>query len=212
MSNLNAFLGGLNSEMFIDEVTEALNSDGIPRRTYQGYECGSLVNGDGIRTVVWFSGCVHHCKGCHNPDTWNPKSGKVTLEDMLSNIAKSMQDEFVSGITLSGGDPCHPMNIYEATVLSEAIKKYFPEKTIWVYTGYKWEELIEPCHNIDEYMFTDIEMRRIYGRRLLKNIDVLVDGKFNQGLADINYPWAGSTNQRVIDVKESLKNDKIILH
>lgn len=183
----------IDYESFQKELEAGIISTCSKERTYQGYECASLVNGDGIRTVLWFSGCNHFCDGCHNPSTWDPNSGEYKLKDIGTSIMKSLDTPFCSGITFSGGDPLHPRNRAEAAVFAKLVKKYLPNKTIWLYTGYEWDDIKH---------LTDI----------LEYVDVLVDGKFKKDLAEINYPWAGSTNQKVIDVHDSLEANKIILH
>lgn len=156
-----------------------------------GIEFDSMTNGDGLRLVLWVSGCEHHCKGCHNPQTHDSNSGrKMTVSD-LAEIVEYLGKDYVSGITFSGGDPLHLNNRSTVTLLAKHLKTRFPNKTIWLYTGYTWEEI--------KYL------------PIMKCIDVLVDGKFKQELADVNYHWCGSTNQRVIDVQKSLTG-KVVLH
>ena len=155
-----------------------------------------MNNGDGLRVVLWLSGCNHHCKGCQNPMTWNPNDGlefgiKETIE-----IYRELKKKHISGITFSGGDPLYSTNKGSVFCLCRDIKEKFPHKTIWMYTGYDWEYIMK-----NKYMMT-----------IMKYVDVLVDGKFVESLKDVNYPWAGSTNQRVIDVQKSLKEGKVILH
>lgn len=152
---------------------------------YHNIEKDSMLNGDGLRVVLWLAGCEHHCKNCQNPITWDPDGGLYfdanAFEELLSELGK----DYISGITFSGGDPLHPVNRAEVIILSQAIKTMYPDKTIWLYTGYEWEQI-----------------HRLPG---IENIDVIVDGKFIEELADVTYPWAGSTNQRIIDVKKSLE-------
>lgn len=166
------------------EVDEVMNIHGV--------EYDSMTNGDGLRVVLWVSGCNHHCYGCHNPQTHDPESGrKMTVED-LAEIIQYLRNDYVSGITLSGGDPLYPENRQSITSLVAYIKKYFPNKTIWLYTGYTWE--------------------KVKKLSLMKYVDVIVDGPFIQRLADVKYHWAGSRNQRVINVQRSLKEGQVVLH
>ena len=157
---------------------------------YQNITTADMKNGDGLRVVLWVSGCDHHCEGCQNPITWNPDDGldfdKRTLLELYIELCK----DYISGLTISGGDPLYPKNYMTTALICAWVKMEFPEKTIWLYTGYRYEELFE---DLDKFM-------------ILCFIDVLVDGKFEQDKLDVNYPWAGSTNQRVIDVKETLNN------
>lgn len=163
---------------------------------YHNITRDDMLNGDGIRVVLWLSGCEHHCKGCQNPLTWNPDDGLEMTTTELVEIHKELSKDYVAGITFSGGDPLHPSNRGCLLHLCKHVKSLFPDKTVWIYTGYTWEEIMQ-----NEELFATIQ-----------DADVLVDGRFDKTLADKNYKWAGSTNQRVIDVKKSIKEGKVILH
>lgn len=158
-----------------------------------GIEQCSMTNGVGLRTVLWVSGCEHKCKGCQNPCTWDPNSGEDFTSEKKELLYKYLDNKYIKGITFSGGDPLHPSNRGEVGKLILDIKANYPSKDIWLYTGYTWEEVEEL--NLD----------------FLRYIDVLVEGRFILKERDINLRWCGSSNQRVIDVKESLKEGKIIL-
>lgn len=149
---------------------------------FQGIETDSMLNGDGLRVILWVSGCEHHCPECQNPQTHNVNSGrKFTFEDECE-LYDELKKEHISGITFSGGDPLHPNNrdlIYD---LAKNIKQHFPNKTIWLYTGYKFED--------------------IYHLPLIWLCDVVVDGRYEKDLRDVNAHWVGSTNQRVIDMNK----------
>lgn len=144
----------------------------------------SMTNGDGIRTVLFVSGCTHGCPGCQNPETWDKNSGIPFDEAAHDELMDSLKDPFVSGVTFSGGDPMAPFNRYEVMDLIREINDKYPEKTIWVYTGFTKEQLIEQ----DPWLATE----------LLNRIDVMVDGPFEIDKLDVDYEWAGSTNQRVL--------------
>ena len=150
-----------------------------------------MLNGDGLRVVLWVAGCDHHCEGCQNPVTWNPEGGIPFDNKAKHELFTELEKDYISGITFSGGDPLHPKNRNVVGDLIKSIKESFPTKTVWIYTGYKWE---------------DIKILK-----LINDVDVLVDGEFEQDNLDVNYPWAGSTNQRIINVQESLKRREIIL-
>lgn len=170
-----------------------------------------MLNGDGIRVVLWVSGCPHHCEECQNPETWSPNSGIEFDEEAKREIFNELSKDYVSGITFSGGDPLAVFNVHFVFDLMEQIKKHFPNKTIWVYTGYTFEEL-EECVSwthagIGRYSTYDEGVAKI-----LPLIDVLVDGEYKKDLRDVNLKWRGSSNQRVIDVKKSLKEGKVVLH
>lgn len=147
---------------------------------YQGIQDTSLVDGRGIRAVLWVSGCDHRCKGCHNPGTWDPDSGMAWTtgaQEYLFHLMEKNQS-VRDGITLSGGDPMYPANRPAILFLCKAFRHRFKNtKTIWMYTGYKLEEIKDDP--------------------ILQYIDVLVDDVFVEELADVSYPWAGSTNQTV---------------
>lgn len=154
---------------------------------YQGVEPDSILNGDGIRVVLWLSGCSHHCEGCHNPETWDPNSGSDDIETAFKLVCEELDHEWVSGLTLSGGDPLYPANVDEVTTFVKRIRNKYPNKTIWVYTGFTYDKV--------KYL------------EIMDYIDVLVDGKFVKELADVNYPWAGSTNQRVIKIANERRKE-----
>lgn len=150
----------------------------------------NVANGPGIRTVIWVSGCEHHCLGCHNKNTWDPEQGKTIDKDLLKEIFKTVDNDYVSGITFTGGDPLAPYNRDDVIALAMTLKTGFKNKNIWLWTGYKFEE-ISMIPNIDVF-------------------DVIIDGKFEIDKRDLTLPWRGSTNQRVIDVKKSLESNKIV--
>lgn len=156
-----------------------------------------MKNGDGIRVVLWVAGCEHHCPECQNPETWDYDSGIPFDNLAIEEIVTELKKDYVAGITFSGGDPLAPQNRYEVLQIIQWIRKYMPEKTIWIYTGYKYEQLVFEGNYIT--------------CQILKNIDVLVDGRYVKELRDVNLKWRGSKNQKVIDVQKSLKENKIVL-
>lgn len=145
---------------------------------YHNITKDDMLNGDGLRVVLWVAGCEHHCKGCHNPITWDENGGLLFDKAAKQEIFEELKKDYVSGITFNGGDPLHIKNRTDITVLAKEIKEIFPSKTIWLYTGYTYEAV------------KDLE--------IISYLDVLVDGKFVKELADVNYHWAGSTNQKII--------------
>lgn len=150
------------------------------------YRTNDMLNGDGLRVVLFLSGCSHHCPSCHNPETWNPNSGREFTKEIKDEMYAELEKDWIKGITFSGGDPLHYNNRHEVAEMIKEINDRFPDKDIWVYTGYEFEELV----NLS-YSTKDIEV-------ILNGADVIVDGKFIEKLKDVKYPWAGSTNQRVI--------------
>ena len=163
---------------------------------YHKIKYDDQLNGEGLRVVLFVSGCNHHCDGCHNPETWNCNSGIPFDKKAEETIFNYLEKDYIDGITFSGGDPLHPNNCIEVFLLMDKIKKKFPDKTIWLYTGYTYEELKET--RWIQYVY--------------KYIDVLVDGEFKKELLDIHYPYAGSTNQRIIDIKKTYYNRAVTLY
>lgn len=153
-------------------------------------EASSISNGEGWRVVLWCAGCSHHCDDCQNPETWSPIAGRPFTEADEQLIFKLLDHNYIHGITLSGGDPLYPANIKDMTDLAKDIKSKFPDKDIWCYTGYKWEE--------------------VYWLPIMKYIDVLVDGEYQKDKRDISLAFRGSSNQRIINVQKSLESGKMI--
>ncbi len=151
-----------------------------------------MLNGDGIRVVLWVSGCSHRCKNCQNPITWDKNDGLLFDKKAEDELFEALNKPFIDGITFSGGDPLMPDNRDEVMRLVKKCRCEFPDKTIWLYTGYSFDEI----KNID-----GIEL-----------IDVIADGEFVEELKDNNIKWVGSSNQKVIDVKETFKKGEIVLH
>lgn len=154
-----------------------------------GIKHDSIVDGDGLRNVIFVSGCWWSCKGCHNPTTHKTANGTLmTIDDVIRDVLSDRND-----ITLSGGDPL-TYQIKATTNLLKALKQERPTVNIWCYTGYTWEELIK----LPE------------AREALNYIDVLVDGRYEADKRDLDLLFRGSSNQRIIDVKKSLANNRII--
>lgn len=150
-----------------------------------------MLNGDGLRVVLWVAGCGHHCKGCQNPITWDPNGGIPFDEAAKRELFEQIEKDYISGVTFSGGDPMYTTNEPEITALAKEIKEKYPDKNIWLYTGYRWEEICS--HEIIDY------------------IDVIVDGRFILEQRDVTLPWRGSPNQRVIDVNKTREKGTIVL-
>lgn len=159
---------------------------------YHNITKDDMLNGDGLRVVLWVAGCSHCCRECQNPITWDPNGGLPFTEKEEEEIFAELDKDYVSGITFSGGDPLHPSNISAVTALAEKIRRQYPEKTIWLYTGSVWEEI---CNE-----------------KIVSFLDVCVDGEFLIDKKDTALRWKGSSNQRVIDVPATLREGKIILH
>ena len=159
---------------------------------YHNITRDDMLNGEGLRAVLWVAGCNHCCKECHNPVTWDPNGGIPFDEAAKKELFDVLKKDYINGVTFSGGDPLHPNNAYEITELAREIKTDLPGKTIWLYTGEEWENIKE----ID----------------LLNYVDVLVDGEFKIDEKDEALHWKGSANQRVIDVPASIREGVVVFH
>lgn len=167
---------------------------------YHNITKADMLNGEGLRVVLWVSGCSHACPGCQNQITWKASDGLIFDNDAKKEIFEELEHDWCAGITLSGGDPLFLGNREGISKLVLEIKEKYPNKTIWCYTGYTWEGLMEE-KNVDQNLKT-----------ILENIDVLLDGRFIMRLANEKIHYVGSENQRIIDVKKSLKEDNINLY
>lgn len=167
------------------------------------------MNGTGLRVCLWCSGCDHHCKNCQNPITWDPNDGAKFDIKAKNEIFNELSKDYISGITLTGGDPLHQKNLESVLDLVNEIRLSYPEKTIWLYSGYTWEQIMYPVVTNDFNPERDkfLKMRR----EIVKQCDVLVDGHYEEDKRDVTYHWAGSTNQRVIDVKKTLEQGSVVL-
>lgn len=169
----------------------------------------SIENGEGIRTSIFFSGCDKHCKGCFNPETWDFNAGKEFTWGVYKDLIKPTINEHISGISILGGEPFHPKNIIGTSLLVSWFKQDFPNKTIWCWSGYRFEDII----STKMYIGKGVNINAPFALNvILFGIDVLIDGEFIEEERDLTLKWRGSKNQRVIDVQQSLKQDKVILY
>lgn len=159
---------------------------------YHNITKDDMLNGSGLRVVLWVAGCGHHCVGCHNPITHDPMGGIEFTDEAKEEIFRELEKDYVSGITFSGGDPLHPMNLNEIGELVAEINAKFPNKTKWLYTGYSYEQ--------------------ISGLPFMSMIDVLCDGRFEIDKFDPKLHWVGSSNQRVIDIQATKREGRIVLY
>ena len=165
---------------------------GYVRLAVPEIQTDSIVDGEGIRSVIWFQGCSHNCPSCHNPETHSFDGG---VELSIDKVKKMIDElEYQTGVTFSGGDP-----MMQVEVLEE-LAKYVKEKgmNVWCYTGYTYEEVLELAKKNNHYI------------KALENIDYLVDGRFVLDLKSFDVEFRGSSNQRIIDVAKSLKNGKVV--
>lgn len=163
---------------------------------YHNITSDDMLNGEGIRVVLWLSGCEHKCSHCQNKTTWDYDSGLEFDEEAKKELFDILDKDYIAGVTLSGGDPLHTNNIAGVTKLIDEIKDNFSDKTVWLYTGYTWDEI-----NKENVL-----------KQAIQKVDVLVDGKFDDKLKDSSYHWAGSTNQQVIDINKTKETGEVVLY
>jgi len=152
-----------------------------------------IANGPGVRISVFFQGCSFHCKGCFNSETWDFLGGKEFTDEEIATVIDLAKEDYITGLSVLGGEPMHPDNIEGTTKLVKAFKEKYPNKTVWAWSGFLFDEYLKD-------------------KEVLKYLDVLVDGQFVEELRNPNLKWRGSSNQRVIDVVKSLQNGKIELY
>ncbi len=159
---------------------------------YCKIESCSIAAGKGCAVSLFVSGCEHHCRGCFQPETWNFNYGKEFTEQTVQCIIELAKPDYISHLAIFGGEPMHPRNRTDVLALVKKFKEAYPEKTVWLWTGYLWEDLASDL--VDS------------------GIDVVVDGRFVEELKDLRLKYRGSSNQRVIDVRASLKDNNITLY
>ena len=142
-----------------------------------------IANGQGVRVVLWVSGCDHHCKNCHNPETWDSNYGKEFTIETYKELIDALAPDYISGITFSGGDPMKTENVTTCMEIANLVKQKYPNKDIWCWTGYTLDELTNRNDSNTNYF--------------LGFIDYLIDGEFVEELKDITLKWRGSSNQRI---------------
>jgi anaerobic ribonucleoside-triphosphate reductase activating protein len=153
-----------------------------------------ISNGPGIRVSVFMQGCAFNCPNCFNPETHDFKGGKEFTTEEVERIITLANKDQIRGLSILGGEPLHPKNIESVTMFAEYFKHKYPEKDIWLWSGFRYEDLLKENVKIFDY------------------IDVLVDGQFKEELKDLRLKYCGSQNQRVIDIKESIKQNELVLY
>ena len=164
-----------------------------------------ICNGKGAGVSLFTQGCHFRCKGCFNQKTWDFDGGKEWTEEIKNKFFKLIDRPYIKRVSILGGEPLANENVSEVFNLIEEIKNKFPDKSIWLYTGYSLEDIIEPKN----CKLNEIHLLRA---TIVKMCDVLVDGRYVDGLKDLTLKFRGSSNQRVIDVQETLKESKIVLY
>ena len=192
-----------------------------------------VCNGEGLRVVLWLSGCSHKCKGCQNPQTWDENSGIPFDEAVREELFRELDKDYISGLTLTGGDPLFEENLNDVlelvtkvnkrynttqdtvyvrdkdnnilTKLSHEIRLSLPQKSIWIYSGYKFEDCILKDKVCEENIIRSLRYE------IIKQCTVMIDGRYIDSQRDVTLPWCGSSNQRVIMIQESLQKGEIVL-
>lgn len=202
---------------------------------YHNITYPDMNNGDGLRVVLWLSGCNHHCYNCQNPQTWDANSGIPFDESAKKELFRELDKDYISGLTLTGGDPLFESNLDGVLDLvtefnkrynfqkvdsanpckmgvsevknSDEIRLLLPNKTIWLYSGYDYQKVMRQLPNLATQHSYNMYKRQ----KIIKQCDVMVDGRYIDSQRNPSKKWAGSDNQRVIDTQQSLKNGEIIL-
>ena len=151
-----------------------------------------IADGPGVRVSIFMQGCTFNCKNCFNPETHDFAGGKEFTQNTINKVLELSDNDNIEGLSILGGEPMHPKNIDGTKELAKAFKEKYPEKNVWVWSGYKFDQDLKD-------------------KDVLKYVDVLVDGQYVEELHNPTLKWKGSSNQRVIDVQKSLKENKIIL-
>lgn len=152
-----------------------------------------IADGPGVRVSIFFQGCVFNCKNCFNPETHDFNGGKEYTDEIKNRVLDLCDKDYIEGLSILGGEPMHPRNIEATTELAKAFKERYPNKNLWVWSGYLFD-------------------RDLKDKEVMKYIDVLVDGQYVDELHSFLLKWCGSANQRVIDVQKSLKQKKVVLY
>ena len=150
-----------------------------------------ISNGPGVRVSVFMQGCQFHCKNCFNSETWDFNSGNEFNDETISKILELCKKEYINGLSILGGEPMNPVNVEGTTKLAKKFKETFPKKDLWMWSGYKYEDLKD--------------------KEVFNYVDVLVDGQYVDELHDSTLKWRGSSNQRVIDIKKSKQSEQVVL-
>lgn len=152
-----------------------------------------IANGEGIGTALFVSGCPFHCEGCFNPETWDYGYGKEFTQKTLISLIEATDKPYINRISILGGEPLAPVNLETVSLIIESLKKRFPEKRIWIYSGYTYESL-----NKNQL-------------RVISKADILVDGQFIKEKKDLNLKFRGSSNQRIIDIQQTIRESRLTL-
>ena len=172
-----------------------------------------ISNGEGIGVSLFVQGCDFHCKNCFNSETWEFSKGQEWNDKTKNQFLKLIETPFIQRVSILGGEPLHPQNVQNVLKIVDEIRVSYPTKNIWLYTGYTWEEIwikdnIKTGDKVKDMREKSIKNLR---RQVVRMCDVLIDGRYVDELRDISLHWRGSSNQRVINVQETLKQNQIVL-
>ena len=168
---------------------------------YSNIKTCDIADGEGVRVSIFISGCNNHCKGCQQPETWDFEYGKPVTDETLKYLFNNCNHTYINGLTVLGGEPMEPKNQYGVMELIKKFKAEFPNKSVWIYSGFTFEQLMDENHR----------SHTEYTKDILNMSDVLVDGLFVEELKNLSLKFRGSTNQRLIDLKNTFKNNKVVL-
>lgn len=167
-----------------------------------------ISNGEGIGVSLFVQGCDFHCKNCFNSETWEFSKGQEWNDKTKNQFLKLIETPFIQRVSILGGEPLHPKNVQNVLKIVDEIRVSYPTKNIWLYTGYTWEQIMYPViADINSEQLKVLQMRK----ELISKCDVLIDGRYVDELRDVSLHWRGSSNQRVINVQETLKQNQIVL-
>lgn len=171
---------------------------------YANISSFDICNGEGIGTSLFIQGCNFRCSGCFNPETWDFNGGKEWTKEIKDEFLKLIDRPYIKRVTLLGGSPLAKENLIDVLSLVKEIKNKFPDKTIWLYTGYTWDYIFDCINTVDV-------LGNLVREEILKYCDVLIDGRFEEDKKDLSLHFRGSSNQRIIDVQKSLNEGEIVL-
>lgn len=167
-----------------------------------------ISNGEGIGVSLFVQGCDFHCKNCFNSETWEFSKGQEWNNKTKNQFLKLIEKPFIQRVSILGGEPLHPKNVQNVLKIVDEIRVSYPTKNMWLYTGYTWEEIMTPIiSDINSKQLKILQMRK----ELVSKCDVLIDGRYIDELRDVSLHWRGSSNQKVINVQETLKQKQIVL-
>lgn len=172
-----------------------------------------ISNGEGIGVSLFVQGCNFHCKNCFNSETWEFSKGQEWNDKTKNQFLKLIETPFIQRVSILGGEPLHPKNVQNVLKIVDEIRVSYPNKNIWLYTGYTWEEIWIKDKVITDDRIKDMRQKAIKNlrRQVVSMCDVLIDGRYIDELRDVSLHWRGSSNQRIINVQETLKQKQIVL-